>query len=123
MFTDKFYEVISKEGVAPIVTWAKDDAHVSATWNSYLNVTEDGKLLVPAAWMNKTEANIAINDRVKMVFGSKEVMGKNSMGAGFMVEGTARFLDSGKEFDMMKAKFPWLTRVLEISPKTVTQTL
>lgn len=111
------------EGVAPIVSWANDDAHVSATWNSYVNPTEDGRLLIPAAWMNKTESNISINNKVKMVFGSKEVMGKNSMGAGFMIEGTARFLDSGKEFDTMKAKFSWLTRVLEITPVTVQQTL
>lgn len=123
MFTDKFYEVLSKEGPASIVTWANDDAHVSATWNSYVNATEGGKLLIPAAWMNKTESNIAINDRVKMIFGSKEVMGKNSMGAGFLLEGTARFLDKGKEVDAMKAKFPWLTRVLEITPLTLTQTL
>ena len=123
MLTEKFYEVLSKEGVAPIVTWANNDAHASATWNSYVNVTKDGRLLIPAAWMNKTESNIAVNDKVKMIFGSKEVMGKNSMGAGFMVEGTAEFLDGGKEFDMMKEKFPWLTRVLKITPVTVTQTL
>ena len=105
------------------MTWADGDAHVSATWNSYLNATEDGRLLIPAAWMNKTEANIAVNDRVKMVFGSKQVMGRNSMGAGFMLEGTARFIDKGPEFESMKQKFPWLTRVLEITPTAVKQTL
>ena len=62
-------------------------------------------------------------DKVKMIFGSKEVMGKNSMGAGFLLEGSARFLDRGEEYDRMKEKFPWLTRVLEITPTTVTQTL
>ena len=122
MFTEKFLEVLSKEGPASIVTWAKEDAHVSATWNSYINAKEE-KLLIPAAWMNQTESNVAVNNKVKMIFGSKEVMGKNSMGAGFLLEGTARFLETGEEVDMMKAKFPWLTRVLEITPTTIKQTL
>jgi len=123
MFTEKFREVLSKEGPASIVTWTKEDAHVSATWNSYINTTEEGKLLIPAAWMNQTESNIAVNNKIKMIFGSKEVMGKNSMGAGFLLEGTARFLETGKEVDMMKVKFPWLTRVLEITPTNIKQTL
>lgn len=123
MFAEKFVEVLSKEGPASIVTWANNDAHVSATWNSYINLTDDGKLLIPAAWMHQTESNIAVNDKVKMIFGSKEVMGKNSMGAGFLLEGTARFLETGKEVDMMKTKFSWLTRVLEITPANIKQTL
>lgn len=45
------------------------------------------------------------------------------MGTGFVVEGTAKFLDSGKEFDMMKEKFPFLTRVLEVTAKNVRQTI
>lgn len=45
------------------------------------------------------------------------------MGTGFLVEGTARFLESGPEFDMMKQKFPFLNRVLEITVKTAKQTL
>lgn len=123
MFTEKFFEVLSKEGPASIVSWANNDAHVSATWNSYITITEDGRILIPAAWMNKTESNIGVNNKVKMLFGSKEVMGGHGMGAGFLLEGTARFLSEGKEHAMMKGKFSWLTRVLEITPTTLTQTL
>lgn len=123
MLTEKFLEVLSKEGVAPIVSWANNDAHVAATWNSYINITRDKKLLIPAAGMRGTQSNTEINNVIKMVFGSKEVMGLYSMGAGFALEGTTRFLDSGAEFDMMKAKYPFLNRVLEVTVTKLTQTL
>ena len=121
--TDKFLEVLGKEGVAPIVSWADNDAHVAATWNSYINITKAGRLLIPAAGMRGTQANTEKNNKIKMVFGSKEVMGNHSMGAGFLLEGTTRFLDSGEEYDMMKAKFPFLNRVLEVTIVSLTQTL
>ena len=48
MFTDKFMEVIGKEGVVSIVSCADNEAHVANTWNSYLRIPEDGKILLPA---------------------------------------------------------------------------
>ena len=122
MFTDKFFEVISYEGVVSIVTWTDEGADVSNTWNSYLNVKED-RILIPAAGMNKTQANIEKNPNVKLTVGSKEVMGKWAMGSGFLILGTAKFITSGEEFDSMKEKFPFLSRVLEITVSKVIQTL
>ncbi len=123
MFTETFLNVLSKEGVAPIVSWTEKGAHVAATWNSYINITSDQRLLIPAAGMRVTESNTAINNEIKMVFGSKEVMGLHSMGAGFALEGTTRFLSEGEEYEMMKKKFPFLNRVLEVTVTRVTQTL
>ena len=122
MFTDKFFEVISYEGVVSIVTWTDEGADVSNTWNSYLNVKEN-KILIPAAGMNKTQANIEKNPNVKLTVGSKEVMGKWAMGSGFLILGTAKFITSGNEFDLMKEKFPFLSRVLEITVSKIIQTL
>ena len=122
MFTDKFFEVISYEGVVSIVTWTDEGADVSNTWNSYLNVKEN-KILIPAAGMNKTQANIEKNPNVKLTVGSKEVMGKWAMGSGFLILGTAKFITSGEEFDLMKEKFPFLSRVLEITVSKIIQTL
>lgn len=52
-----------------------------------------------------------------MALGSREFLGyKDYQGTGFVVEGTAKYLESGSEFDMMKEKFSFLTRVLEIPP-------
>ncbi|MBY6951389.1 pyridoxamine 5'-phosphate oxidase family protein [Clostridium botulinum] len=122
MLTEKFLEVLKHEGVVSIVTCENNEAHVVNTWNSYI-VIEGDKMLIPAAGMRKTQKNIEQNDNVKVTLGSKEVEGYRFMGTGFLVEGTARFLESGPEFDIMKQKFPFLNRVLEITVKTAKQTL
>ncbi|QPJ85014.1 pyridoxamine 5'-phosphate oxidase family protein [Sarcina sp. JB2] len=123
MLTEKFLEVISHEGVVSIISWGKGEPHVVNTWNSYLTLTKDNKILIPAAGMVKTEANIKENNKVKMTLGSKEVQGHFTQGAGFRLEGTVKFISSGEEYDMMKEKFPFLTRVLEITLTEVKQTL
>ncbi|OOM77535.1 FMN-binding protein [Clostridium puniceum] len=123
MINEKLLEVISHEGVVAIVSSSNNEAHVVNTWNSYLNVTEDGRLLLPAAGMRKTQKNIEVNNKVKVTLGSKEVMGHQYMGAGFLIEGTAKFVESGSEFDMMKNKFPFLSRVLEITITSAKQTI
>lgn len=123
MLNEKLLEVISCEGVVAIVTSNNDEAHVANTWNSYLTATEDGRLLIPAAGMIKTQKNIEQNGKVKVTLGSKAVMGYRSMGTGFLIEGTAKFVKSGLEFDMMKEKFSFLNRVLEITVKSAKQTL
>ena len=123
MLTEKFFEVISHEGVVSIISWGKGEPHVANTWNSYLTLTKDNKILIPAAGMVKTEANIKENNKVKMTLGSKEVQGHFTQGAGFRLEGTAKFISLGEEYDMMKEKFPFLTRVLEITLTEIEQNL
>lgn len=124
MFTEKFYEVLNHEGVVSITSWGQDEPHVTNTWNSYLVVTEDERILIPAAGLRSTEKDVNINNRVKVTFGSKEVLGFNDyQGTGFLVEGTARFIDSGLEFEMMREKFPFANRVLEITALSAKQLL
>jgi hypothetical protein len=123
MLTEKFYEVMKHEGVVSIVSWSNNDAHVVNTWNSYLIVTEDERILIPAAGMRLTQKNVDINNKVKVTLGSKEVMGYKYPGTGFLIEGTAKFVEAGSEFDMMKEKYPFLSRVLEIKVTAAKQTL
>jgi len=123
MFTEKFYEVLNHEGVVSIVTCANNEAHVSNTWNSYLVIVDENKILIPAAGMINTEENINANPKVKLTLGSKEVMGHMYMGTGFFLEGTAKFLKAGEHFDMMIEKYPFLTRVLEVTVSSSKQTL
>lgn len=122
MIDEKFFDVISHEGVVALVTYGNEGAHVANTWNSYLTI-KDNKILIPAAGMRKTQRNIEQNHGIKITLGSREVMGYKSMGTGFLIEGTAKFLESGEEYDLMKGKFPWLSRVLEVTPASVKQTL
>ena len=123
MFTEKFLEVLGKEGVVAIVSCADNEAHVVNTWNTYLVQNSDGRLLIPAWAMRKTEKKILKNNRVLLTIGSKEVEGRNGLGCGFLIEGTARYISSGPEWDEMKARFSFLTRVLEVTVTSIKQTL
>ena len=124
MFTEKFYEVLKYEGVVSITSWGEDEPHVTNTWNSYLVVTDDERILIPAAGLRSTEKDVNINNRVKVTLGSREVLGFNGyQGTGFLVEGTARFINSGLEFKMMREKFPFANRVLEITAISAKQLL
>lgn len=123
MFNEKFLEVLKHEGVVSIVSCGVNEAHVSNTWNSYLTITDNNKILIPAAAMILTEKNIIENPKIKLTLGSHEVMGYRYMGTGFLVEGTAKFLKEGADFDMMKEKFSFLTRVVEITVTSYKQTL
>ena len=116
MLSEKFMQVLENEGVVTIVSWVDGAPHVVNTWNSFTVVTEDQRLLIPAYAMRKTEKNTTVNPRVKLTLGSKNVTGYNDYpGTGFVLEGTASFIDSGAEYDMMKEKFDFLTRVLEVT--------
>ncbi len=122
--TEKFFEVIKNEGVVSIVSWGIDEPHVVNTWNSYLVITEDGRILIPAYGMRKTEKNVKVNNKVKLTLGTRNVLGyKDYPGTGFLIEGTARYFESGPEYDLMKEKFSFLTRVLEITVISAKQTI
>jgi len=123
MLNQKFMEVIAHEGVVSIISWGEGEPHVVNTWNSYLTLTDNGRILIPAAGMRRTQKNTIVNEKVKLTLGSKEVMGYNYPGTGFLMEGTARFVESGADYDMMFAKFPFLSRVLEITVTSLKQTL
>jgi len=121
--SEKFLEVIKHEGVVSIVSWGVE-THVVNTWNSYLVVTEDERILIPAYGFRKTEKNVDVNNKVKLTVGSREVLGfKDYQGTGFVVDGTAKYISSGSEYDFMKNKFSFLTRVLEITVDTAKQML
>jgi hypothetical protein len=124
MLTEKFYNVLENEGVVSIISWGLGEPHIVNTWNSYLVVTSDERILIPAYAMRRTEKNINQNNKVKIALGSKEILGYNDyQGTGFVVEGSAKYLESGSEFDTMKEKFSFLTRVLEITVISAKQML
>jgi len=121
--SEKFLEVIQHEGVVSIVSWGVE-THVVNTWNSYLVVTEDERILIPAYGFRKTEKNVDVNNKVKLTLGSKDVLGyKDYPGTGFIINGTARYISAGDEYDFIKEKFSFLTRVLEITVDSAKQML
>lgn len=121
--SEKFFDAIKHEGVVSIMSWGIEP-HLVNTWNSYLIVTEDERILIPAYGYRKTQKNIEVNNKVKMSLGTKEVLGhKDYPGIGFIIDGTAKYIESGREYDMMKSKFSFLTRVLEITVDNAKQML
>lgn len=98
-------------------------AHIANTWNKYLIVTDDEKILIPCFGFHKTEKNVSHNPRVEVVVGSYEVQGKMSMGTGCLLTGTAAFSSEGPLFDEMKEKRTWASRVLIFTPQTCVQTI
>ena len=119
----KFYDVLKHEGVVSIMSWGIEP-HLVNTWNSFVVVTEDERLLIPAYGFRKTEKNVNVNNKITLAIGSKNVPGyKDYPGTGFIVEGTARYIESGEEYDMMKQRVDFLKRVFEVTVEKAKQML
>lgn len=123
MIPEKLLEVLKQDGVVAIATLGQDGPHMVNTWNSYIRISGDGRLLIPAGYMHRTEANVATNNEVLITLGSSKVAGNLGPGTGFLIKGTASFITSGPDFDVMKAKFPWARATLAVTISSATQTL
>jgi len=123
MFDEKFMTVVGHEGVVSIVSCDDEGAHVVNTWNSYLEFPGENRILIPAFGMRNTQRKVEKNENVLLTLGSKEVEGKMGPGTGFLIKGTAAFKKTGPEFDLMKSKFAWANRVLEVTVTSVKQTI
>ncbi len=125
MINEKLMEVLThpSDGAIAIVTQGISEPHVVNSWNSYVSVTPDGKLLIPVGGMNATEKNIKRNGKVSLTVANREVQGKMYKGTGFLIKGIAEFVKDGSDFNMMKAKFPWARAVLVITIESAEQTL
>jgi len=122
MIPEKLLEILKQDGVVAIATLGQDGPHMVNTWNSYVRISSDGRLLIPAGYMHSTEANIAYNPQVLITLASSKVQGLHGPGAGFLIKGTAAFITSGPDFDLLKSKFDWLRATLAVTPDVVTQT-
>lgn len=121
---EKFYDVISNEGATAFVTWTQEEPHLTNTWNSYLTITDDGRILAPAAGMTHLERDLESNHKILMSVGARAVEGRNGyQGTGFRIEGTAQLLTEGSDFDLVKEKYNFLRKVLEITPDVAIQLL
>ena len=123
MIPEKLLEVLKHDGVVAIATLGQDGPHMVNTWNSYMKITDDGRMLIPAGYMQRTEANIAFNSNVLITLGSSKVAGKLGPGTGFLIKGRAAFVTSGPDFDAMKGKFAWARAAVAVTVDSITQTL
>ena len=47
MIPEKLREVLKQDGVVAIATLGQEGPHLVNTWNSYIKITSDGRLLIP----------------------------------------------------------------------------
>ncbi|TCL35451.1 pyridoxamine 5'-phosphate oxidase [Anaerospora hongkongensis] len=125
MLNEKLLSVLAHpaDGAISIVTNGADGPHVVNTWNSYITVTSEDKMLIPAAGFVKTERNLNLNNKATLSIASREIEGYRGKGTGFIVEGTTRFITAGEEFNHMKEKFSWIRAVLEVTIVSAKQML
>jgi hypothetical protein len=123
MIPEKLLEVLKHEGVVAIATQGQDRPHLVNTWNSYVQISSDGRLLIPAGYMQQTEANLARDNQVVITLGSREVEGNHGPGTGFLIKGSAAFVTSGQDFNAVKEKFVWARAALAVAVASATQTL
>ena len=123
MIPEKLLEVMKQDGVVAIATLGESGPHMVNTWNGYLQTTEDGRLLIPAGHMQRTEANIAFNPKVLITLGSSKVKGLQGPGTGFLIKGKAVFVTSGPDFDVLKARFKWMRATMIVTIESATQTI
>ncbi|WP_407310075.1 pyridoxamine 5'-phosphate oxidase family protein [Desulfosporosinus sp. SB140] len=125
MLNEKLLAVLSHpaDGAVTILTNGDKGPHLVNTWNSYVMVTPEDKLLIPAYGYNKTEKNINSNNEVTLSIASREIEGYKSKGTGFIVKGTMRVIKSGEGFERMKEKFSGIHAVLEITVDSAQQML
>ena len=120
---EKLLEVMKLDGVVAIATQGPDGPHMVNTWNAYLRIADDGRLIVPAGYFHTTQANIERDPRVLVTLGSSKVQGFNAPGTGFLIRGEAKLLFDGPEFETTKARFSWARAAMAITMASVTQTL
>jgi hypothetical protein len=100
-----------------IATTGPDGPHLAGTWGDYvraLGVDRD-TILVPAGGLRHTEANLATDRRIELLFASRQVKGASgNPGKGCMVSGWAELQASGPAMDAVKAKFPWARGALVV---------
>jgi len=122
MIPEKLLEVLKQDGVVALATLGQEGPHMVNTWNSYIRISPEGRLLIPAGYMHHTEANIAHNPHILITVGSSKVKGLHGPGAGFLIKGTATFITSGPDFDVLKSKFEWLRATVAVTIDSITQT-
>lgn len=125
MIDEKLMEVLTSppDAALAIVTQGLNEPHVVNSWNSYVRVTNDGKLLIPVGGMVQTEKNIEKDNKVKLTITNREVQGKMYKGTGFLISGTAGFAKEGQDFDTIKAAYPWARAALIVTIEKAKQTL
>lgn len=119
--TKKCLEILPDETPVTIITDCNHPSVVN-TWSHYIEIVDNKTMLIPAAGMHSIQNDLEKKDcQLILTFGSHQKSGSTGPGRGYHVHATGEFVTSGKYFDNMKAKFPWIRAVLVIHVLDVEQ--
>ncbi|RIV21704.1 FMN-binding protein [Alicyclobacillaceae bacterium I2511] len=121
MLNNTIQRILTQEGPASFVTMGSDGPHMVATWNSYIQLNENDELLIPAGSLFQTELNIKQGSGVQLLIAAKGVQGMHGNGAGFLLKGTAKFENSGAQFEQVKLNFSWARAVMILHIREAVQ--
>jgi len=110
-------EVIDKSEWVAIATAGKEGPHLVATWGDYVQTLDASgeTFVIPAGRMQETERNISADNRIELLFASRQVQGSRSPGQGCCVSGTAEFQYAGAAMEKLKSRFPWARAALVVT--------
>ncbi|MGE5362359.1 MAG: pyridoxamine 5'-phosphate oxidase family protein [Bacteroidales bacterium] len=113
---DEARKVIEHAEWVAIATTGPDGPHLAATWGDYVRTlgVGDDQVLIPAGGLRTTEANIASDARVELLFASRQVQRASGAGQGCLLRGRAELQRSGPLVDRVKSHFPWARGVLVV---------
>ncbi len=114
---DDVRAVIDKAEWVAMATTGPDGPHIAATWGDYVRPldAEADVIVIPAGRLNTTEANLAVDPRIELMFATREVLGsRGTSGQGCVVRGRAAMESTGARFDAVKVRFAWARAALVV---------
>ncbi len=121
----KCREVLDKAEWVAIATAGPDGPHLAATWGDYIRALgiKDDEILIPVAGYKKTERNLAGDNRIELLCGTRQVQGGRGPGKGCRIRGKAHFQFSGELAEAAKKQFPWARGVMVVTAEEVREQL
>ncbi|MCE7907216.1 MAG: pyridoxamine 5'-phosphate oxidase family protein [Candidatus Omnitrophica bacterium COP1] len=118
-------EVIERSEWVAIATSGPDGPHLVATWGDYVRALgiESDRLFIPAGNYRQTEEILKGNDRIELLFASRQVKGEFGQGRGCHIRGRGEMKTSGPELDQVKTHYPWARGVLIVHIEMVRMQL
>ena len=121
----KCREVLDKAEWVAIATAGPDGPHLAATWGDYIRTLgiKDNEILIPVAGYKKTEQNLASDNRIELLCGTRQVQGGRGPGKGCRIRGKGQLQFSGELAEAAKKQFPWARGVMVIIVEEVREQL
>lgn len=116
-----YLDLLEATEFVAVVTSGEDGPHLVGTWGEYVRRLGPGveTIVIPAGGYRQTEANLARDDRVKLLIASRDVEGSNGPGQACEITGTAELVSEGPIVEEVKIHFPWARGALVVTIKEI----